>query len=363
MFDAELNSGFTNGGDINISNQFTEITLLHQSANGYTQTYKAKRYGQWHVLKCLTPQATQQIQYQTILEKEFRIAYPLAHPNIVRTLGIEDVPPLGTCIIQEYIDGAELATINRLQAVELCDAVIYLHNAGIIHRDIKPENILIRKDNGHVVLIDFGLSDRLDFSVLKGGAGTTHYAAPEQWTDELSTSFDIYAIGVVLSMNHKFRHIANKCCQADPSRRYSSVADIKKKLLHTFPWPAVIIFFCLCLILLLGFNMWRHQQQLTDIQNHSGIIDSLQTVQTLTNQTLETMQSKNDSLNLLLEHTNIELKSTLGELQNAQDEMKQMNIELQSTKNRLQNSLEILDNLERERQRQIDLYHVNLQRL
>ena len=46
MFEAEVNSGFTSGGDINISNRFTEITLLHESGNGYSEVYKAKRYGQ-----------------------------------------------------------------------------------------------------------------------------------------------------------------------------------------------------------------------------------------------------------------------------------------------------------------------------
>ena len=51
MFEAEVNSGFTAGGDINISARFTEITLLHKSGNGYSEVYKAKRYGQWHVLK------------------------------------------------------------------------------------------------------------------------------------------------------------------------------------------------------------------------------------------------------------------------------------------------------------------------
>ena len=138
MFDTDVNSGFTSGGDINISNRFTEITLLHTSGNGYTEVYKAKRYGQWHTLKCLTQTVAGDVQYRTLLEKEFRIAYSLSHRNIVRTNGIEDVEGLGTCIIQEYIDGEPVTEISREQAIELCDAVEYIHKAGIIHRDIKP---------------------------------------------------------------------------------------------------------------------------------------------------------------------------------------------------------------------------------
>ena len=241
MFDASINSGFTNGGDINISNRFTEITLLHQSGNGYSEVYKAKRYGQWHVLKCLTKSAAKEVQYQTLLEKEFKIAYPLSHPNIVRTLGIEEVDGLGTCIVQEYIDGEPVKSITREQAAELCDAVDYIHRAGVIHRDIKPENVLIRKDNKHLVLIDFGLADKVDFSVLKGGAGTSGYAAPEQWTGGLSPMIDVYGIGGILALNRRFRRIADKCRRKNPDKRYPSAQAIKKVVLRTYHWSWVII--------------------------------------------------------------------------------------------------------------------------
>lgn len=249
MFDAEVNSGFTSGGDINISNLFTEITLLHESGNGYSVVYKAKRYGQWHVLKCLTKAVSKEVQYLTLLEKEFRIAYPLAHPNIVRTLSLEEVPELGKCIIQEYIDGEPIKQISREQAIELCNAVDYIHRAGVIHRDIKPENILVRKDNGHIVLIDFGLADKVDFSVLKGGAGTTGYAAPEQWNGELSPTIDIYGIGGVLALDKKLARYANKCRQKNPQKRYQSASELKKALKRKFPWlwiAVVLIVIGLC---------------------------------------------------------------------------------------------------------------------
>lgn len=240
MFDAQINSGFTAGGDINISSRFTEITLLHISGNGYTHVYKAKRFGQWHVLKCLTSDVAKEVQYQTLLEKEFRISYPLSHPNIVRTLGIEEVPELGTCIIQEYIDGEPCFSISREQAIELCDAVDYLHKYSIIHRDIKPENILIRKDNKRVVLIDFGLADKADFSILKGGAGTSGYAAPEQWQGEISPLIDIYGIGGVLLTNKRWNRIANKCRQTNPKKRYQSAEAVKRALQRRFPWLIVL---------------------------------------------------------------------------------------------------------------------------
>lgn len=320
MFDAEINSGFTNGGDINISNHFTEITLLHESSNGYTRVYKAKRYGQWHVLKCLTPTAAREVQYQTLLEKEFRIAYPLSHPNIVRTLGTEKVPGLGTCIIQEYIDGTPVSHITRNQASELCDAVAYIWDAGIVHRDIKPENVLVRKDNGHIVLIDFGLADKMDFTILKGGAGSSKFAAPEQWNGELSPAIDIYGIGGVIATNANLIRIANKCRKKNPQKRYPSVLSIKKVLQRRFPWIPICFVLILILLVLLGWVGSRYKQQLSVIQTRTGIVDSLQSVQAVNQAAVEQIRRENDSLTIRLHNTEMETHQLKNELEHTKGE-------------------------------------------
>lgn len=276
MFDTDINSGFTEREDINISSSFTEITLLHQSDNGYSEVYKAKRFGQWHTLKCLTQKASTDVQYQTLLEKEFRIAYPLVHPNIIRTLGIEKVPELGTCIVQEYIDGTSCEIITREQAVDLCDAVAYMHKSGVVHRDIKPENILIRKDNKQAVLIDFGLADKADFSVLKGGAGTTGYAAPEQWNGELSPLVDIYGIGGVLLSNKHLARIASKCRKSNPRKRYQSAEAVKKALTRRFPWLIICIFGVLLLLVLFGVYYLHFTQESLSEKQQGQLQEHLQ---------------------------------------------------------------------------------------
>lgn len=309
MFDATINSGFTNGGDINISSRFTEITLLHKSGNGYSEVYKAKRFGQWHVLKCLTKSAAKEIQYQTLLEKEFKIAYPLSHPNIVRTLGIEEVDGLGTCIVQEYIDGEPVQFITREQAAELCDAVDYIHRAGVIHRDIKPENVLIRKDNKHLVLIDFGLADKVDFSVLKGGAGTTGYAAPEQWTGELSPTIDVYGIGGILALNKRFRRIANKCRRKNPDKRYSSAQTIKKAVLRTYHWLWVIILILMAGLAYISYSAYTNnhlagqQEKIEGLQDENAVLGKqLEQVQQDYNNAERTIQRLQEALEK--EHNN-----------------------------------------------------------
>lgn len=343
MFDAELNSGFINGGDINISNRFTEITLLHESGNAYSEVYKAKRYGQWHVLKCLTKDASKDVQYQTLLEKEFRIAYPLSHPCIVRTLGMEDVPKLGTCIIQEDIDGEPITQISREQAIELCDAVDYIHRSGIIHRDIKPENILVRKDNGHIVLIDFGLADKVDFSVLKGGAGTTGYAAPEQWKGELSPAVDIYGIGGVLALNKQLTRFANKCRQENPQKRYSSALELKKALLRRFPW---IWLMATCIVLLLCVSAYifstAYKSQITDISGQQTQIEALQQENSLLGEKLDSIDAE---YNAYRERSRTELlqqaqesEKRIGDLRQELEREHNMNIRLLHEINPMYNS-------------------------
>ncbi len=54
MFDSDLNSGFIEEDNFNIANQFSNIELIHNSKNGYSELYKAKRYGKWYALKRLT---------------------------------------------------------------------------------------------------------------------------------------------------------------------------------------------------------------------------------------------------------------------------------------------------------------------
>lgn len=312
MFDAQTNSGFTSGGAINISSHFTEITLLHSSVNGYSQVYKAKRFGQWHVLKCLATEASNEVQYQTLLEKEFRIAYPLAHPNIVRTLGIDEVPELGKCIIQEYIEGAPVSCISREQAIELCEAVAYLHANGIIHRDIKPENILIRKDNHRVVLIDFGLADKTDFTVLKGGAGTSGYAAPEQWKEgQASPLSDIYGIGQVLMKNKQLRRVARKCTNPNPAKRYPSAEAVKNALRWRFPWLLTCLLAVVaCLIGVSGSAYYANLAQQQEIQ-------TLQQDNILLQEELDSLNADHSAYQQATEQKQKQLESELEREQNA----------------------------------------------
>lgn len=141
------------------------------------------------------------------------------HPNIIRTYGMKLEPldakrgSLLPYIVMEYIRGGNLRErlvpnqpypfTDTLHIFEqLCQAVTYAHNKGIIHRDIKPDNILFRqlKNGGEqVVLSDFGMAVSLEathHTYPRGG--TPSYMSPEQLRGQAQQASDIFALGVLL---------------------------------------------------------------------------------------------------------------------------------------------------------------------
>src|SRR5258708_11949631 len=124
----------------------------------------------------------------------------------------------------EFVDGVNLRQLlhaGRISAREalaivpqVCDALQFAHDQGIVHRDIKPENILLDRQ-GRVKVADFGLAklvgaanesvtggvttESSDLTEVGKVMGTPRYMAPEQvdHPGEVDHRADIYALGVV----------------------------------------------------------------------------------------------------------------------------------------------------------------------
>jgi serine/threonine protein kinase len=138
---------------------------------------------------------------------EVRIARRISHPNICRVYDIGEVD--GQLFLSmEYVDGEDLSSLLRRTgplprdraleiARKICAGLVAAHNTGVLHRDLKPANIMLDA-RGEVRIMDFGLAS-LAHDIKDIRSGTPAYMAPEQFAGkEVTTSSDIYALGLVL---------------------------------------------------------------------------------------------------------------------------------------------------------------------
>ncbi|MCP4549149.1 MAG: serine/threonine protein kinase [bacterium] len=148
--------------------------------------------------------------------QEHQILTRLDHPHVTR-LHDAGVTAAGyPYLVMEFVDGTtidEHCDERRLMIDErlvlfrqLCSAVAYAHDQGLVHRDLKPANVLVTKD-GRVKLLDFGIAkllisapdQRLDSTNVGMRLMTLSYASPEQVRGRRVTSAsDVYALGVLL---------------------------------------------------------------------------------------------------------------------------------------------------------------------
>jgi predicted Ser/Thr protein kinase len=209
--------------------------------------------------------------------REARALAKLSHPNIV---AVYDFGVAGSLhyLLMEYVDGGNLRQVERAgkltpeQALaivpQICEALQFAHNAGVVHRDIKPENILLDK-TGRVKITDFGIAkilgitgDKAPLTGARDVVGTPHYMAPEQIETPRAVDHraDIYSLGVVfyemltgelplgkfappsrkVQVDVRLDEVVLHALEKEPRLRYQNASQVKsdvETITHSGPLP------------------------------------------------------------------------------------------------------------------------------
>jgi len=197
---------------------FPDLEILELvGSGGMGAVYKARqpKLDRLVALKVLSHDLAEDPAFAERFNREACMLARLSHPNIVTVFDFGTNAPF-CYLLMEYVDGVNLrqamqeggfTAADSLALVrDICNALQFAHEEGILHRDIKPENILLDA-RGRVKIADFGIaklighdSDRWVTLTAQGASlGSPHYMAPEQIKnpEEVDQRADIYSLGVV----------------------------------------------------------------------------------------------------------------------------------------------------------------------
>ncbi|MFK7819763.1 MAG: serine/threonine protein kinase, partial [Planctomycetaceae bacterium] len=297
-------SGFVPPTADSLKELFPHLEIVETLGHGgMGAVYKARqtKLDRIVALKIIRPESAEDPAFAERFNREAKTLARLSHPNIVGVYDFGEVTYVdeqgtgGTLyyFLMEFVDGANLRQLihsgetRPQQALaivpQICEALQYAHDAGVVHRDIKPDNILVDK-TGRVKIADFGLaklgSENNDFTLTATHQvlGTVRYMAPEQMAQSNTVDHraDIYSLGVVFyemltgevpvgafdppskrspAVDARLDEVVMRALASDPARRYQSasaiggeVSDISSSVdvvmpdaIHHMPGPSTII--------------------------------------------------------------------------------------------------------------------------
>jgi serine/threonine-protein kinase len=144
-------------------------------------------------------------------QREADIGERLSHPGVMRVFAVEKrsrvYMVMEWCdgrLLREILSGGKMSQDRAIRiAIEVLEALEYIHENGVVHRDLKPENIMVDA-NDNIKLIDFGIAGdsaarRLTYANFTATLGTADYISPEQAKGKRGDGrSDVYAMGIIL---------------------------------------------------------------------------------------------------------------------------------------------------------------------
>jgi serine/threonine protein kinase len=237
---------------IKLRNRYRPIKSL--GSGGFGKTYLAEDGDKLNE-KCVIKQFAPQIQGTAGLKKATELF--LQEAQQLQQLGEHSqIPTLlayfeensRLYLVQQFIDGENLLEELEKQGIfseskihallqDLLTTLKVVHEYDVIHRDIKPENIMRRRDDGKLILIDFGAAKQLQGTVRTGTRiGTPVYASLEQMRHgKAYPASDLYSLGVTcfhLLTGDEFRDVFEDWSQHSKQLGSEESGEILAKLLQ-----------------------------------------------------------------------------------------------------------------------------------
>ena len=281
--------------------QLEILELIGKGGMGAVYKARQKQLERIVALKILPPGIGRDAAFAGRFAREAKALAKLNHPGIVTLYEFGHVqssagvsPASGSqpstlnaqplyYFLMEFVDGVNLRQLLHAGRIaprealaivpQICDALQFAHDQGIVHRDIKPENILLDR-RGRVKVADFGLAKLVQLDgraelplgqdaqqrapaddALTGAGkvmGTPNYMAPEQveHPNEVDNRADIYALGVVfyqmltgelpgkpivppssrtrgIQIDVRLDEVVLRALEKKPELRYQQVSEVK----------------------------------------------------------------------------------------------------------------------------------------
>ena len=265
--------------------QLEILELIGKGGMGAVYKARQKQLDRIVALKILPPGIGHDAAFAERFSREAKALAKLNHPGIVTLYEFGSASGYQPStlnsqlfyFLMEFVDGVNLrqllhaGRISPREALaivpQICDALQFAHDQGIVHRDIKPENILLDR-RGRVKVADFGLAKIIGVeNEITGGEkiaasatltdagkimGTPNYMSPEQKENpgEVDNRADIYALGVVfyqmltgelpgkkiappstkVQIDVRLDEIVLRALEKNPALRYQQVSEVKTRV-------------------------------------------------------------------------------------------------------------------------------------